>query len=108
MAKRISVVVALFALLSFAFALNPAAALACEIDGFPGGLVPTVDGEQLDYPAGNVPAGDQPGVTPVEYAPGSPGSPGGFGTLLVLGMALLAAPLFATLTVVAARRSQRR
>lgn len=105
--NRTVTVVLLAFVLGLLFA--PAGAWACEIDGFPAGFVPNPGGEQLGYAApGNVPGGEDPGVTPIEYAPASPGGSTGIGMMLVLGVALLAAPLFATLTVVAARMNQRR
>lgn len=108
MAKRLIPIFTLFAFAILAVGEMPAAAFACEIDGFPGDFVPGGSGEQLGYSTtGDQPAGDKPPDSPANYAPAPPSTTTSLGMMLVLGVALLAAPLFATVTVVVARLKHR-
>ena len=109
MAKRLIPIFTLFTFAILAAGATPAAAFACGIDGFPGDFVPGGSGEQLGYSTtGEQPAGDKPSESPANYAPAPSSTSTSLGMMLVLGVALLAAPLFATFTVVAARLNQRR
>ena len=109
MAKKLIPVFTVFALVVAAFGATTSAALACEIDGFPAGFVPGGGEELLGYSAsGEQPKGGAPADSPSILTPAPAGSSTSVGMLLVLGLALLAAPLYATVTVVSARLNQRR
>lgn len=108
MAKRLIPIFTLFAFAFVALGAMPAGAFACGIDGFPNDFVPGGVDEQLVYSTtGEQPAGDRPTDSPSNYSPAPPSTSTSLGMMLVLGLAVVAAPLFATVTVVVARLKHR-